>query len=55
MTTRGGSRETYGDPETDDPTVEAKDTFRRRTTPIMGSPTITPTTLQQVLAMLRHQ
>lgn len=51
MTPKGGSQATYGDaaPET---TMESKDSFRRRTTPVTGEITPRPTTLQEILAML---
>ena len=53
MTPKGGSQMMHGDPEHDAMmTAESKDTFRRRTTPIMGPPEQRPTTLQEILAML---
>ncbi len=38
-------------PETD-PYTESPDTFRRRVTPVIGSPEPRPSTLQEILAML---
>lgn len=34
------------------PFQESKDTFRRRVTPVIGSPEPRPSTLQEILAML---
>ena len=51
MTPKGGSQEMYGDPA-QEPIIESKDTFRRRTTPIVGQPEQRPSTLQEILAML---
>ena len=52
MTPKGGSQEMYGDPNQDTTLVESPDTFRRRTTPVVGMPEPKPSTLQEILAML---
>ena len=49
LTRKGGSQMMYGDPES---TGEARESFRRRTTPVVGEIEQRPTTLQEVLAML---
>lgn len=51
MTPKGGSQEMYGDTSVD-PTMESKETFRRRTTPVTGEIEPRPSTLQEILAML---
>ena len=52
MTPEGGSQMTYGDPDQSQAMMESPDTFRRRTTPVIGMPERRPTTLQELLAML---
>jgi hypothetical protein len=54
MTPKGGSQTTYGEPQSES-MAESKETFRRRTTPVVGSPAPIQTTLQEILAMLRPQ
>lgn len=52
MTPKGGSQSMYGDPNQDAMGGESKDTFRRRTTPIVGTIEQRPSTLQEIIAML---
>jgi hypothetical protein len=56
LTPKGGSQTMHGDPDGDNDQSmemsESPDSFRRRTTPIMGQVEKRPTTLQEVLAML---
>ena len=53
MTPKGGSQEMYGDPDQPMMTMmESPDTFRRRTTQVVGMPEPKPNTLQEILAML---
>jgi hypothetical protein len=52
MTPKGGSQQVYGDPDQATTMMESPDTFRRRTTPVVGAPEVKPDTLQQILAML---
>jgi hypothetical protein len=52
MTPKGGSMTTYGEAEPDTTMTESKDTFRRRTTPVVGEIEPRPTTLQEIIAML---
>ncbi len=58
MTPKGGSQMMYGDPDGDNDQsmemTESPDTFRRRTTPVVGSPEPQPDTLQRLLAMLNQ-
>ena len=49
MTPKGGSA-TYGDAPPAG--AESPDTFRRRTTPVVGEPPQTSTQLQEILALL---
>jgi hypothetical protein len=51
MTPKGGSQQVYGEPAVE-PVMESKDTFRRRTTPVVGEIEPKPSTLQEILAML---
>ena len=53
MTPKGGSQEMYGDPDAMQTMQESPDTFRRRVTPVTGMPEPQPTTLQEILAMLK--
>lgn len=51
LTPKGGSGMMYGDPA-QAAQGESPDTFRRRTTPIVGEIEQRPSTLQEILAML---
>lgn len=58
MTPKGGSRSISGDGFDGDndqsmEMTEAPDTFRRRVTPVVGSPQQKPSSLQEILAMLK--
>lgn len=55
MTPKGGSGMMYGNSQheqSEGPIIESSETFRRRTTPVVGPIEKRPTTLQEVLAML---
>lgn len=53
MTPSGGSRMMHGDADQAMmPMTESPETFRRRTTPVMGPVAQQPSTLQELLAML---
>ena len=51
MTPKGGSQTMYGDPSAET-TSESPETFRRRTTPVLGTVEQQPSSLQEILAML---
>lgn len=52
MNVTGGSSTVDPDRDNDVEAMESKDSFRRRTTPIIGKPNVTPSTFQDVLAIL---
>ena len=54
MTPKGGSQTVYGESQAPT-TMESKDTFRRRTTPVVGEYNAPPSGIEELLAMLRGQ
>ena len=54
MTPKGGSQTVYGEgqPQT---TMESRDTFRRRTTPVTGEFSSPPSGIEELLTMIRGQ